>query len=91
MDTKLTLSVDKNIVIKAKEYAKSHKISLSGLIENYLSNLGTKTESVSEISPLVKSLSGVIKLDDNFDYKEALIDSLIDKYKLQKSFLIQSL
>ncbi len=39
MDTKLTLSVDKNIIEKAKKYAKMHKVSLSWLIESYLALL----------------------------------------------------
>ncbi len=39
MDTKLTLNVDKVIIEQAKDYAKSHKISLSRLIESYLASL----------------------------------------------------
>lgn len=39
MDIKLTLNVDKSIIEQAKKYAKSHKISLSKLIEAYLSSL----------------------------------------------------
>lgn len=34
MDSKLTLIVDKNVIEQAKEYAKSHKISFSRLIES---------------------------------------------------------
>jgi hypothetical protein len=40
-----------------------------------------KKEKDIEITPLVKSLSGVIKLDDNFNYKERYTDYLIEKYK----------
>ena len=36
MDTKLTLTLEQNIIIKAKIYAKKNKRSLSDLIENYL-------------------------------------------------------
>jgi len=81
MDTKLTLSIDKNVIEEAKEYAKSHKISLSRLIESYLSSLSTKKDREIEITPLVKSLSGVIKLDDDFNYRESYTDYLIEKYK----------
>lgn len=81
MDTKLTLNLDKNVIEQAKEYAKSHKISLSRLIESYLSSLNTKKDREIEITPLVKSLSGVIKLENDFNYKESYTDYLIEKYK----------
>ena len=81
MDTKLTLNLDKSVIDRAKEYAKSHKISLSRLIESYLASLTAKKEHEIEITPLVESLSGVIELDENFDYKQRYTDYLIEKYK----------
>jgi hypothetical protein len=81
MDTKLTLNVDKDVIEQAKEYAKSHKISLSRLIESYLSSLITKNDMEMEITPLVKSLSGVIRLENDFNYRESYTDYLIEKYK----------
>jgi len=81
MDTKLTLSIDKNVIEQAKEYAKSHKISLSRLIESYLSSLNARSDRELEITPLVKSLSGVIKLENDFNYKESYTDYLMEKYK----------
>jgi predicted HicB family RNase H-like nuclease len=55
MDTKLTLIADKEIIEKAKQYAKSQKISLSRLIESYLSSLTSEKSEEIEISPLVKA------------------------------------
>jgi len=82
MNTKLTLNLDKTIIEQAKEYAKSHKLSLSKLIESYLSSLvSQKKITDTEITPLVKSLSGVIKLEEDFDYKEKYTDYLTEKYK----------
>ncbi len=81
MDAKLTLNVDKNVIEQAKAYAKTHKISLSRLIESYLSSLNAKKDREIEITPLVKSLSGVIKLENDFNYKESYTDYLIEKYK----------
>lgn len=81
MDTKLTLIADKEIIEKAKQYAKSQKISLSRLIESYLSSLVSKRSEEIEISPLVKSLSGVISLENDFDAKEKYTDFLLEKYK----------
>ncbi|CAN1568031.1 hypothetical protein MCERE19_03017 [Spirosomataceae bacterium] len=81
MDTKLTLIADKEIIEKAKQYAKSQKISLSRLIESYLSSLTSENSEEIEISPLVKSLSGVISLENDFDPKEKYTDFLLEKYK----------
>ena len=81
MDTKLTLSVDKAIIEKAKDYAKSHKISLSRLIESYLASLISRKDSDIAITPLVESLSGVIELNDDFDFKSEYSDYLNEKYK----------
>ena len=81
MDTKLTLNVDKSVIERAKEYAKSHKISLSKLIETYLASLTNKKSQETEITPLVESLTGVIKLEKDFDYKNGYSDYLMEKYK----------
>lgn len=81
MDTKLTLNLNSTVINKAKDYAKLHKISLSRLIESYLSSLTSNKNHEIEITPLVKSLSGVIRLDKDFDYKESYTDYLIEKYK----------
>ena len=81
MDTKLTLNVDKNVIEQAKEYAKTHQISLSRLIESYLSSLVDKKDRKIEITPLVESLSGVIELENDFNYKESYTDYLTEKYK----------
>ena len=81
MDTKLTLNVDKSVIERAKEYAKSHKISLSKLIESYLASLTNKKSQETEITPLVESLIGVIELDKDFNYKNGYSDYLMEKYK----------
>jgi len=81
MDTKLTLNVDKNVIEKAKAYAKSQKISLSRLIESYLASLISQKSKDIDISPFVESISGVIELDKDFDYKQEYTDYLIEKYK----------
>jgi hypothetical protein len=88
MNTKLTLSLDDIVIERAKSYAKERRISLSKMIESYLTsvvnnnvNKGENGGRNHEITPLVKSLSGVIKLDENFDEKEAYGIHIIEKYK----------
>ena len=81
VNKKLTLSLDKKVIERAKAYAKSNNISLSRLIESYLAALVGRESDKDKITPLVKSLSGVIDIAENFDQKENYTDFLIRKYK----------
>lgn len=81
MDTKLTLKLDEEVIEKAKDYARSKGTSLSGLIENYLQKITTEKKSKRKITPLVKSLSGIIDLPKDYDHKMDYTDYLMRKYK----------
>jgi len=81
MDTKLTLKLEQDIIEKAKGYAKLRKTSLSKLIENYLQKITDQPDENEKITPLVKSLTGIISLPENFDHKKPYADYLISKYK----------
>ena len=81
MDTKLTLSVNRDVARRAKAYAKKTGRSLSDLVENYLKLLTKNTPiEQSEYSPRVKSLLGSVSLPADFDYKKDLSDALTKKY-----------
>jgi len=82
MNTKLTLSLDKEIIQRAKKYAKEHNISLSFLIENYLQKIVADyhSEEIAKGS-IVNELSGIIKMDTRLDYKDDHTNYLIEKYK----------
>jgi hypothetical protein len=71
MNTKLTLSLDKEIIAEAKSYARSRQVSLSKLIENYLNSLSHEPKNRDAISPLVESLTGIIPsdYDERKDYR----------------------
>ena len=69
MNTKLTLTVEKSIIEKAKSYAKHTGRSLSELIENYLETI-TQVETQQEMSPNLKKIVGAVKLPKNFDEKK---------------------
>lgn len=84
MDAKLTLKLDKYVIDKAKEYASSHKRSLSRMIEAYLKTLIEKENRQPddfEISPFVRSMKTGVKLPADFDYKKEYGDYLAEKYK----------
>jgi hypothetical protein len=81
METKLTLRLNKLVIERAKDYAHLHNISLSKMIESYLESITRKKSTEAEITPLVKSLSGVINIDEEFDYKKDYKNYLTEKYK----------
>lgn len=80
MDKKLTLNLNQNIIEKAKTYAKENNISLSKLVESYLNVLTKEKHNQPEITPLVKSLSGVIELPSDYNEKDSYRDYLSEKY-----------
>ncbi len=81
MNTKLTLTLEKEVIEVAKKYAKEKGHSLSELEENYFKLLtkDAKTEII-ELSPKVKSLKGILKVDKDFDYQEILEEEIIKKH-----------
>ena len=81
METKLTLRLNKRVIDRAKNYAHTHNISISKMVESYLESITKQKAVATEISPLVESLSGVIKLDENFDFRKDYSNYLAEKYK----------
>jgi hypothetical protein len=80
MTTKLTLTIEQEVIKTAKVYAQKKGKSLSELIENYLKTLTSNKIDEKDISPKVKELIGVIKLPKDFDYKKAMAVELYKKY-----------
>ena len=72
MTTKLTLTVQKAIIEKAKSYAKKTGRSLSGLIESYLEEVVQENNDQEKVSPRLKKIIGVVKLPADFDEKKEL-------------------
>lgn len=81
MNTKLTLSIEEQVVEEAKKYASNQHTSLSNLVENYLKSLVIKKDkNKEEYSPIVKSLKSSFVAEKDIDYKEELTKRLSDKY-----------
>ena len=82
MTTKLTLTIEKPVIEKAKEYALRTGRSLSDLIESYLENLtNTKVEGLDEMNPELKKLFGVTKISKDVDHKKEIRKILGSKKK----------
>ena len=70
MDVKLTLKLNQQIIERAKHYAKENNMSLSKLVEGYLSGLTEPGDPKSPHSPLVNSLTGVVNIPEQTNVKE---------------------
>jgi hypothetical protein len=71
MTTKLTLTMEDNVIEDAKKYARHKGKSLSKIVETYLKVIGQQEKS---------KLKGVIKLSEGYDYKNELASALSKKY-----------
>lgn len=82
MNTKLTLTIEKEVIDIAKEYAKEKGQSLSEMVENYFKILTSGRKKVKErqLSPKVRKLRGILKAENNLDYKAILTEELSKKY-----------
>jgi hypothetical protein len=80
MITKLTLTLNQEVIESAKRYAKKNGKSLSAIVENYLRSLEQVSDNGDALTPEVKRLIGSVKLRKNFDYKKELQDAMIKKY-----------
>ena len=82
MNTKLTLSLNKDVVLLAKNYAKQQNVSLSFLVEKYLLKIVSEFKSITDSkASIVNELSGIISLESDYDYKKDYTDYLTEKYK----------
>lgn len=84
MNNKLTLQLNQEIIERAKQYAKKHNVSLSKLVENYLSRLSSEKYPREDLSPLVRDLSGILKTKEAKDpqaAEEAYKEYLNKKYE----------
>ena len=80
MTTKLTLSVERQIIEKAKRYAQEHNRSLSEIVAKYLEYLTDDVETVMDIAPEVLDLSDEISIDKLGEGDDAKYRYLRDKY-----------
>ena len=86
---KLTLTATPEVIALAEAQAKNEGTSISAMFANFVmakekkSKRHTRTRSKSTIGPLTKSLSGIVRLPDDFDEKEFMSRVLMEKHGLK--------
>jgi hypothetical protein len=74
MTTKLTLSVDSRVVVRAKRYAARRKTSVSKLVEEYLDLVSRPgSETANEDPPVLRLMRGVARGVDPEAYGRYLV------------------
>jgi len=72
--SKLTLSVDDDVISRAKTYAKLHNVSVSEMVETYLTSVVFVYNSQADppSTPVLRSMRGLLKNAEIEDYREHL-------------------
>jgi uncharacterized protein (DUF3820 family) len=80
MTSKLTLTLEKSVIQKAKSYAKLTGQSLSEIIENYLESITREQFPDEEISPRLQKIVGAVKLPNDFNEAKELSEYFEKKH-----------
>jgi hypothetical protein len=69
--SKLTLSIDRSVVLRAKRYARQRGLSVSRLVAVYLDAV-SEPHSPAQDPPVLRSLRGTLKRARLSDYRKHL-------------------
>jgi hypothetical protein len=72
MLTKLTLSVDERVIVRAKRYARAQGTSVSKLVERLLDVAAAAPESAGAATPVLARLRGSLKGESLANYHRYL-------------------
>jgi hypothetical protein len=70
--SKLTLSVDPHVVSRAKRYAKQRGVSVSEIVEAYLTAVAEPPSASERGAPILRSVRGSLKKANLGDYRKHL-------------------
>ena len=70
--SKLTLSVDDRVISRAKRYAKQRGLSVSKMVEIYLTAVAEPSSITTRDTPILRSLRGSLKKEDLAGYRKYL-------------------
>ena len=71
--SKLTLSIDDHVVVRAKRFAKENGTSVSRLVERYLDGI-TRPLNPVECLPVLDEIRGVLRTGSLEEYRQHLIE-----------------
>ena len=80
--TRLALSMDQDVVARARRLAKVRNTSISRLFVSFVCLMEQSATVQTELPPLTKRALGLAKgdLPADWDYRDVLADALVEKY-----------
>ena len=82
--TKLTLRPSKRIVELAHRLAEEENTSITQMFSAFiLARHNQKIQDKIPVGPLTRSVTGILKVPDNWDYKKEMESVLEEKYGLK--------
>ena len=80
--TRLALSMDQDVVARARRLARVRNTSISRLFVSFVCLMEQSATAKTELPPLTKRALGLAKgdLPADWDYKDVLSDALLEKY-----------
>jgi hypothetical protein len=82
--TKLTLSVEEDVIEKAKSHAAANGTSVSSMFTRFVRSLDTTRKRPRRDAPITRRLTGVLGWPPGRDYREVLTDALMEKHGPRK-------
>ncbi len=80
MLTKLTLTLNNQVIENAKIFSKQNNISLSKLVEFYFKKLTSSLDDRADnIPPITKQLSGIAEIDKTLPSDKKLLEEALNK------------
>jgi hypothetical protein len=85
MLTKLTLTIEKNVIDQAKRYAKQRNKSVSKLVEDFLGNVAKGTDQlntgIGKDAPITNTLIGMFQSEyQGQEYRDLLEEALMERH-----------
>ena len=81
--SKLTLSMDNQIVDQAKKLARDNNTSVSAMFVRFIQSVAVRDGKTIKPGPLTRKATGVVSLGSE-DYKDVIADALTEKYGLKE-------
>jgi hypothetical protein len=80
MTRKLTLSMDEDVIEKAKRLAAANNTSVSAMFTGIIRGMAKRTRSEIPIGPIARKATGIVKLPKGKSDREILTEALMEKY-----------
>jgi hypothetical protein len=84
MTRKLTLSMDEDVIEKAKRLAAANNTSVSAMFARIVKGMDARKKGDIPIGPITRQALGIAKMPKGKSYRQVLTEALLEKYGIRK-------